>query len=87
MCSTEPVDTDDDWLLTGEDLSRPSAQLDFNVDLVDFSIFAASSFGLVVSAPIALHVCASKASGLLLASSCMQSRKEKEKNHKYVLPY
>lgn len=33
-------------------------------------MFAASSLGFVVSAPMALHVCAKSANGLLLLSSC-----------------
>lgn len=68
----ELLDNDEDWLI-GDDLSRDSALLLWC--FVDFSMFA-SSFGLGGSAPIALHVCARRASGLFLASNCNEKKKE-----------
>lgn len=61
--SFEQFDSDD-WL-PGDNFSRLSDLLKF---LAFFSIFA-TNFGFGASAPIALHVCASKANGLFFASN------------------
>lgn len=50
-----------------------------NLSRLPFVLFSmlASSFGLGESDPMALHVCAKSASGLVLESNCKQKEKEK----------
>lgn len=56
----------------------------FGCCFVDFSILAANSLGFVVSAPMALHVCANSANGLLLLSSCRR-RRERSKEKRIII--
>jgi hypothetical protein len=69
------------FLSAGED--RLSWSLDFSDDVRPsfFSIGGISGLAGVVSLPMLLHVCASKASGLFLASSCKDKRRYTIKNN------
>lgn len=81
-CTTDEVDSYGLKLDLGVSLDDPLDSVPGDsLSRLPFVLFSmlASSFGLGESDPMALHVCANSASGLVLESNCKQKEKEKGK--------